>query len=184
MTPDIIETNPELLRLEVLRTYKVRFGQNPDFNCSPFTQDHIIRYRTKVGEYDVTSIHQRVRETVDKSLKEIRQGNVSQVGILTGNPGMGKTHLINSYRESEKQKTLSYVLVCNSNHWKPKEFEECLLDWILASLTEPNPNEPHLLLERIQDIAFEALRQIVNQPGEIDRFRKRSRWNLWTNFDD
>jgi hypothetical protein len=164
----------DLLRLEVLRSYKMRFGRDPDFNISPFSTDAVTRYHTNVSDTDIPTIHRLVRERIETIIKEMHQGQVSQVVILTGNPGMGKTHLINCFRDLKKAEALRYVLVCNSNHWKSPEFEECLLDWILEALVYPCPEEPHLLLERIQDVAFQALQQIVDRPGEIDRYKSRS----------
>ncbi len=164
----------ELLRLETQRAYKMRFGRDPEFNFSPFSADAVTRYDTDVTASDVPMIHRQVRERIEAIINEIHHGQVSQVVILTGNPGMGKTHLINCFRDRKKANALRYVLVCNSNHWKAPEFEECLLDWILEALVYPSLEEPHLLLARIQDIAFQALQQIVDRPGEIERFKSRS----------
>ncbi len=125
-------------------------------------------------DLDVPAIHSKVRERIEAILKEIHHGQVSQLVILTGSPGMGKTHLINCFRSRQRAEDLRYELVCNSNHWKPPEFEACLLQWILDALVYPSPDEPHRLLERIKDIAFQALRQIVDRPGEIEHYKRRS----------
>lgn len=76
---------------------------------------------------------------------------------------------------------MGYVLVCNSNHWEVDEFEACLLNWILNALVHPSPSGPHLLLAKIQDLAFEALGQVLAQPGQIRRFERPRRFlgRIW-----
>jgi hypothetical protein len=166
--------SPELLHLEVIRAFKQRFGKDPRFNVTPFGEDGIVRYHTDVSGYDVPAIHHQVRERIEEIIGGIHQGAASQVVILAGSPGMGKSHLINCFRPRAKQEQLGYVLVCNANQWKSSEFEACLLDWILDALVAPAPDEDNLLLERVKDIAFQALRQILARPGESDRFKSRS----------
>ena len=68
---------------------------------------------------------------------------------------------------------MDYVLAGNANSWKVDEFEECLLDWLLDALTRPDDKGSHLLLERIEDIAFQALRHILATPGQISRVLTR-----------
>jgi hypothetical protein len=162
----------ELARLEILRAYKKHMMRD-GANVSPFTADRIIRYDTDVRAYDVPDIHCKVRDLIRRTLSDIQKGQPSQVVILAGGPGMGKSHLINYFRSLAVADELGYVLVCNSNHWKSGEFEECLLDWILEALVHPSPNEPHLLLEKIQDLAFQALSQLISQPGQLRRFKAK-----------
>jgi hypothetical protein len=165
------EQSAKLTRLEILRAYKERLVRQGDVNVSPFAE-RVIRYDSKVEDYDVPELYQEVRQRVGHAIRGIHQGHPSQVVILAGDPGMGKSHLINHFRAAKQAEDLGYVLVCNSNHWKVNEFEACLLDWILEALVRPSPNGPHLLLEKMQDLAFEALRQILAQPGQIRRFEK------------
>jgi hypothetical protein len=141
----------------------------------------VIRYDSKVTDYDVPDIHREARERIAAILNGIHQGGASQVVILAGDPGMGKSHLINSFRSPKEADALGYVLVGNSNHWEVDQFEARLLNWILEALTRPSPNVPHLLLEKIQDVAFAALHQILSQPGQLRRFeRARGFWGqLW-----
>jgi hypothetical protein len=160
----------ELARLEVLHAYKRRFGGDGRVNRSPFEQGQIVRYLDDVRAQDVPEIHQQVRQRIQDILTEVRRGDGSRVVILTGEPGMGKSHLINFFRPPEQARRGGYVLVGNSNHWKCSEFEACLLDWILEALLRPGPQGPHLLLEKIEDVAFQALAQLLNKPGEIDRY--------------
>jgi hypothetical protein len=162
--------SPELLRLEVLRAYKSRLSRGGDLNLSPFGTDEVVRYHTDVTSLDVPAIHRGVRDRIEAILREVRGGKGSQVAILCGSPGTGKSHLINCFRPRSRGEELGYLLVCNSNHWKSSEFEECLLDWVLDALVYPAPDEPHLLLDKVQEIAFQALQQIVDRPGEVSRY--------------
>src|SRR5947209_8203103 len=104
--------NLELMRLELLRSYKIRFSRNPECNFSPFGSDGVACYHTDVSAFDVPAIHARVRERIAAILKEIQANQVSQVAILTGAPGMGKSHLINFFRQRKQAEELGYVLVC------------------------------------------------------------------------
>ena len=129
----------DLTRLELLRAYKERLVRGGDVNLSPFALDRMIRYDSDVRRYDVPDIHRGVRDRVAKIIHGIHQGHDSQVVILAGDPGMGKSHIINHFRSPELAEELGYVLVCNSNHWKVDEFEACLLNWILDALVRPSP---------------------------------------------
>jgi hypothetical protein len=163
----------DLVRLDILRAYKRHFGRHGDVNMSPFTDGRVVRYHSDVQAVDVPEIHEEVRNALCDIVRGIHQGQPSQVVILAGNPGMGKSHLINHFRNPQCAQELDYILVCNSNHWKVQEFEECLLDWVLEALVRPSPNKPHLLLEKIQDVAFQALAQILAQPGYVRQFRPK-----------
>src|SRR5262249_33472349 len=165
----------ELTRLAILRAFKKHFAGNGTCNRSPFAEDRVVRYHTDVRPLHVPEIHQTVRQAVEENLVRVQRGEPSRVVILAGEPGMGKSHLINYFRSRERADDLGYVLVCNSNHWKVQEFEECLLDWILEALLAPSPHEPHLLLQKVEDISFQALGQILVRPGLVRHFLNRSR---------
>jgi hypothetical protein len=171
----------ELTRLQLLRSYKERLVRHGDVNLSPFSLARVVRYDSDVRRYDVPDIHRDARERIAKIIKAIHQGHDSQVVILAGNPGMGKSHLINHFRSPEVSEDMGYVLVCNSNHWKADEFEACLLNWVLEALVHPSPDKAHLLLAKVQDVAFEALGQVLAQPGRLRRFERPRRLTgrLW-----
>ena len=181
MTTTAPAPSNELTRLETLRAFKERLVQGGDVNLSPFALDRVIRYDSDVGRYDVPDIHRDARERIAKIIKGIHQGHDSQVVILAGDPGMGKSHLINHFRDPQVADELGYVLVGNSNHWEVEEFEDCLLKWVIEALVHPSPNGPHLLLTKIQDLAFEALGQVLAQPGQLRRFERPRRLpgRLW-----
>jgi hypothetical protein len=165
-----LDHRTELTRLEILQAYKQHLARQGDINLSPFAPDRVIRYDCNVEPYDVPDIHRGVRERVAGILRDIHGGKSTQVVILAGGPGMGKSHLINYFRSPKLADKLRYVFICNSNHWKVNEFEPCLLDWILEALVRPSPNEPHLLLAKIEELGFEALRRILSQPRQIKQF--------------
>jgi hypothetical protein len=170
MSADNAAQNGDLTRLEILRAFKRRFAPNDQSNHSPFEMDRVVRYDTKVLAYDVPQIHQETRESIAQRIRDVREKSQSGAIILVGDPGLGKSHILNYFRSPEKADELSYFFVCNSNHWKANEFEECLLDWLIDALVYPSPSEPHALLEKVQDIAFQALAQILDQPGHHRRF--------------
>jgi hypothetical protein len=173
----------ELTRLEILRAFKKHFAGKGDHNISPFAEDRVVRYRTDVSALDVPEIHQDVRQAIEANLGAVQRGETSRVVILAGEPGMGKSHLINYFRDPKKADELGYVLVCNSNHWKVDEFHEFLLDAMLDALCRPSPDGPHLLLDVIHEVAFQALGQILQRPGQLRRFtgsRDRGVWRrVW-----
>src|SRR5258708_6156453 len=143
MSTATTEHTQELERLEILRAFKKhlarRDAQGHEANISPFTEGRVLGYGTAVADCDVPDIHREVRDLIVQTLTGIHQGVPSQVVILAGAPGMGKSHLINHFRSPKLAEELGYVLVCNSNHWKVDEFEECLLNWILDALVRPSP---------------------------------------------
>jgi hypothetical protein len=173
MSTAAVEPTQELTRLEILRAFKMRLGKNPERNISPFAKDRVIRYFTDVQECDVPAIHQEVRELIEQTIQGIHEGLPSQVVILAGAPGMGKSHLLNYFRSPKWADELGYVFVGNSNHWKADEFEERLLDWIIAALIRPSSDSPDLLLKKIQDLAFQALSHLLTQPGQVAHFKAK-----------
>ncbi len=157
-------------RLKILCAYKQHFGGDRTANRSPFSE-RVVRYDTDVAAWDVPEIHSEVRKAIEKILGELHQGQSSRVVIFAGPVGMGKSHILNWFRNPEQQKALDYISVSNpSNFWKVDEFEECLLTWLVAALVQPSLDGPNLLQEKIEDIAFQALEQILDQPGTLRQY--------------
>jgi hypothetical protein len=153
-SPDAFPDKDELTRLELLHAFKKHFGGGPNGNWSPFSEGRVVRYDTDVQPWDVPEIHHQVREAVAEIVRGIHQGNPSQVVILAGPPGMGKSHLINWFRSGQRAEELGYVLVCNANSWKAEEFDYFLLDGLIEALVRPSPAGPHLLLEKSMTLHF------------------------------
>jgi hypothetical protein len=172
-TPPALVERDELTRLELLHALKKHFGDNARANRSPFAESRVVRYDTDVSPWDVPAIHGEARAATTEIIEGIHRGDPSQVVILAGEPGMGKSHLINWFRSPQRERELGYVLVCNANSWKVEEFERYLLDGLIEALVRPSPTGPHLLAEKIHDVAFQALGQLLAQPGLIGQFQPR-----------
>jgi len=170
-------SHDELTRLEILRVFKKRFAGEL-VNDSPFAE-RIVKFADSVEDWDVPEIHHNVRLAIETIIKEIQAGQASKIVILAGDAGMGKSHLLNYFCSPRREQELGYVLIGNSNQWKVEEFEAYLLDSILDALLKPSPQQPHLLLDKIQSIAFEALRQILDRPGQLRRFVGRKDAGFW-----
>src|SRR3954468_4873414 len=104
-----------LPQMEILKAFKEHLTRDPERNISPFSDDRVIRYHTAIQEYDVPDIHREARQRIREAIQGIQKGSPSQVVILVGDPGMGKTHLINYFRLPEPARELNYVLVGNAN---------------------------------------------------------------------
>lgn len=164
------DQNEELQRLEVLQAFKKHFAGKGDANVSPFAEGRVVGYGTDIAPWDVPEVHCEARQEIERTLASIRQRPKSDVIILAGDAGMGKSHLIAHYRNPEIAEKLGYVLVCNSNHWKVNEFEAFILDSMLAAVCKPTANDSHLLLDAVNDIAFQAIGQLLQRPAELRKF--------------
>jgi drug/metabolite transporter superfamily protein YnfA len=158
MTP----TDPDLVQIELLREFKRRMPQkSPAVNISPFD----ARVSTAAGGPDggdVADLHSEVRAHVCDTIVAVREGKKqSQVILLSGAAGVGKTHLLRTFRSAESMAAYGHIFVGGSNHWTIGEFERRVLDWVLEALTAPSPAEPHPLLDRIQAIGFRAVDHLL-----------------------
>src|SRR4051812_21228159 len=123
-TAQPLPRSEELSRLEILRAFKKQFAGDGKVNRSPFGDGQVVRYHEDVLPWDIPEIHHEVRHAIQGTLQGIQAGKPSSVVILAGEPGMGKSHLLNHFRAPKRGDELGYVFVCNSNHWKVDEFEE------------------------------------------------------------
>jgi hypothetical protein len=163
----------EMERLEILRAYKKQFAGDGTANRSPFPE-RVVRYDTNVEGWDIPEIHESVRSAIREVIRELHQGQSSRVAVFAGQVGIGKSHLLNHFRSPARQEELGYVFVSNrSNYWKIDEFEECLLTWVVAALTQPSIQGPNLLLGKVEDVAFQALEQVLDQPGKLGAYLRR-----------
>jgi hypothetical protein len=166
--------DPVLARLQALYNLKELLDREGPVNVTPFTEDRVVCYETDISGFDVPAIHQTQRDLLHKALAEVHEQQTARVVLLSGNPGMGKSHLIRYFAQPELAATHRYIFVRPGNDWRIAEFEECLLDSLLAALVHPSPAGPNLLMERIEDIAFTALGHLLEQPGGLAEFRPRS----------
>jgi hypothetical protein len=158
MTP----ADPDLVQMELLREFKRRMPQTaPAVNISPFD----ARVSTAAGGPDggdVADLHAEVRAYITDAITTVRDGKKqSQVILLSGGAGTGKTHLLRTFQTPEAMAACGHIFVGGSNHWTIGEFERRLLDWVMTAFTAPSPAEPHPLLERIQTIGFRAVDHLL-----------------------
>ncbi|QDU23767.1 AAA family ATPase [Urbifossiella limnaea] len=158
-------TDPGLARLEVLREFKRRMPRaDPDANVSPFDQ----RVSTAAGGApgaDVAGMHAEARAHVRDTITAVRAGRKqSQVVLLSGAAGVGKTHLLRTFQAAAAADELGHVFVGGSNHWSIDEFQARLLDWVIEAVTAPGPNDDHLLLQRVRAIGFRAVEHLLSNP--------------------
>lgn len=161
MTP----TDPGLARMELLREFKRRMPKDdPAANVSPFD----ARVSTAAGGPDggdAADLHAEVRAHIRDAVTAVREGKKqSQVILLSGAAGVGKTHLLRTFRTPKAMAEVGHIFVGGSNHWTIGEFEGRLLDWVVEALTAPGPNDPHPLLDRIRAIGFRAVDHLLTNP--------------------
>ncbi len=174
------DSDPELNRLEVLMQFKTRMpSKELGLNISPF-DDQVTTAAGDVTAYDLRGIHPEVRQYIETTLADVRHGRKkSQVILLSGDAGSGKTHLLRTFQSPLRAEEVGYIYVGGSNQWKIGEFEARLLDWMIEALTAPSPNAEHPLLERIRVIGFRALEQLLANPVSWKQCLARPERNLF-----
>jgi hypothetical protein len=172
--PATAASDPDLARLQVLYGFKELLDRDGPINVTPFTEDRIVCYGTEVSKFDVPAIHKPQRDLIRKALAEVHERQTAQVILLSGSPGMGKSHLIRHFASPELVAADRFVFVRPGNDWRVSEFQTCLLDSILAALVQPSPMGPNLLIDRIEAIAFTAVGHLLQQPDSLMGFRPRA----------
>jgi len=174
-------SNPawSLEELDVLRSFKLKMPK-PDStgNISPFDVRVATVTGSLVDDGDVAELHEEVRRRIRETIETVRGNSKSQVLLLAGDPGTGKTHTLNKFRPQEIQDEIGYIFVGGSNHWRIEEFQSQLLDWVIQALTAPSPTEKHPLLERIQAIGFRAVDHLLMDPVAWRPLLKQRSWTI------
>lgn len=165
-------TSPELRRLGLLREFKLRVIRKGAENLSPFT-DRIATSHADRSRIDVDALHREVRDNIAQQIAAVRNHQRSQVVLLSGEAGTGKSHILRYFAQPAVAEEHGYIFVGGSNDWKVSEFQPCLLDWMIASLTSPSPSEEHLLLQRIRAIGFRAVGQLLENRTALKRCTAR-----------
>ena len=126
-----------LARLELLRAFKRKMPRaDPAANVGPFEARVCTAAASGPGAEDLADIHAGVRAHVRDAIADVRDGRrQSQVVLLSGAAGVGKTHLLRSFATPEAVGELGHVFVGGSNHWTVGEFQAQLLDWVVEALT-------------------------------------------------
>ncbi|MEZ6142161.1 MAG: ATP-binding protein [Zavarzinella sp.] len=160
--------NTPLKELELLKVFKELCVETGKLgNSSPFEAKVATHHQvTNQASFDIADLQMEIRRRLNETIEDVRSGRKgSQVILISGGPGTGKTHLLNTYRNPELQQNLGYIFMGGSNHWKISEFEGRLLDWVIEALTAPAPTEDHPLLQRIRTIGFRAIEILLETPG-------------------
>lgn len=169
-----------LQQWDLLREFKLRMLRPGGENLSPFSE-RVATYREDTTRVDVGDIHASVRQSILDQIHAVQQQRRSQIVLLAGRAGAGKTHLLRYFARPEIAEENQYVFVSGSNDWTINEFLPCVLDWMITALTRPAPTEDHLLLERVRAIGFRALDQLLTNKRALHRCcakRHRFRWLL------
>jgi hypothetical protein len=173
------QTSPELQRLQVLQAFKRRMPRADDAeNVSPF-DDRVSTAHGTAAAGDLPEIHAEVRRRIRHTIEAVRDGErKSQVVLLAGDAGAGKTHLLRTFQSPALAEEVGYVYVGGSNHWHVGEFQARLLDWMIEALTAESPAQAHLLLSRVRAIGFRAVDHLLANPVAWRQClaRPRGRW--------
>ena len=158
-------TPAELDRLSVLRDFKAKMPRaDLEANVTPF-QDRVSTAAGGPSSGDLPDIHAAVRDHIRTTIEGVRDGRTrSQVVLVSGPAGVGKTHLLRSFASPEAVELSGHVFVGGSNSWSIREFQSQLLDWVIEALTAPSPSGEHALLDRIRAIGFRAAEHLLANP--------------------
>ncbi|MDB5308405.1 MAG: hypothetical protein JWO38_2607 [Gemmataceae bacterium] len=174
--PDVL--SPELRRLSLLRAFKLRTLRPGGENHSPFT-DRVATAHGDISRSDLSGLHAEVRDHIAQLVHAVRDHQRSQVVLLAGEAGAGKSHILLHFARAEMAAEHGYVFVGGANHWSVDEFQPCLLDWMIQALTAPAPSaDGHLLLDRVRAIGFRAVGQLLENRTALKRCTARRRRGL------
>src|ERR1700722_2985456 len=162
-------TTPELRRLALLRAFKLQMLRPGGENLSPFA-DRIVTAHTNLNNVDLSGLQSEIRDHITHQIRAVQTEQRSQVILLSGEAGTGKSHILRYFAQPIVAAEYGYVFVGGSNDWTVDEFQPCLLDWLIQALTSPSPSSnSHPLLDRIQAIGFRALGQLLENRTALKR---------------
>lgn len=170
--------SPELRRLTLLRQFKLRMLRPGGDNHTPFT-DRVVTWHAGRGRVEIDGLHRDVRENIELQLAAVHAHRRSQVVLLSGAAGAGKSHILRYFAQPEVGEAHGFVYVGGSNDWRVDEFQPCLLDRIVTALTAPSPSEEHPLLERIRAVGFRAVGQLLENRTTLKRCTAKGRRRLF-----
>jgi hypothetical protein len=177
MTPSPTEAPATLRRLTLLREFKLRMLRSGGENHSPFA-DRIATSHGDSNRVDLNGLHRDVRDNIARQIEAVRTHQRSQVILLSGDAGTGKSHILRHFAQPTVAEEFGYIYVGGSNDWDVNEFQPCLLDWMITALTSPSPSADHPLLERIRAIGYRALGQLLENRTALKRCsaKRRGGW--------
>jgi hypothetical protein len=171
--------SPELRRVSLLRAFKIRMLRPGGENHSPFA-DRVARVDADISRYDLAGLHAEVRDHITHLIRAVHDHQRSQVVLLSGEAGAGKSHILRHFAAPALAEEHGYVYVGGANHWSVDEFQPCLLDWMISALTGPSPSsDGHPLLTRVRAIGFRAVEQLLENRTALRRCTAKRRRGLF-----
>jgi hypothetical protein len=168
---------PEVRRLALLREFKLRMLRPGGANLSPFA-DRVVTADDDIARTDLPTLHGEVRDHIAHQIAAVHARGRSQVVLLSGEAGAGKSHILRHFARPKEANEHGYMFVGGSNDWRVDEFQPCLLDWMIRALTEPSPSTDHPLLERVRAIGFRAVGQLLENRTSLKRCLAKRRRGL------
>lgn len=159
----------EKLRLEILKGFKQRMPKSEgQGNTSPFDFDQGVATSAEfVRRCDLPDVHGNVRGRIRDAIIAARDPDrqSQKIILLAGDSGSGKTHLLQTFNDSESARHHQYVFVGVSNLEGIGQFLPALRDRVLESVIAPSPAQEHLLVERIRAIGYCAVGHLLRGPA-------------------
>lgn len=182
----------ELLKLQVLEVYKRKLAGEwvedaatgelvQQLGNTPFDGLAVVRYESDVAPIDVPGIHEMPREQIKEALRRVQSDGKSEVLLIYGAPGVGKSHLI-AWFDQPEGRPKDVIVLRRPNTWSFEHFDSTLVDWLLETLLEPQDgNQRSLLEEKLRFFGYSlmqrldgerTLEQIVSSRTLPDRARE------------
>lgn len=179
---------PEEMFLKTVRVCKEKISADAGegLDDSPFAHSVALGH-DEVGDVDVEGLQRDPRAALDERLKMVRKDGRSQLALVYGPAGMGKTHLLRVYDDPRRMKQQGYVFLHRDNLWQLNEFAESLLNTLLDALYKDVDEQGNdLLLRKVQSIAFRVLDECSTDKLSMLRAAKLSNesgmgtwWRWW-----
>src|SRR6478735_1572069 len=110
MTPAPTTTTPELLRFSLLREFKLRMLRPGGENLSPFA-DRVVTAHSDVCRSDLCGLHGEVRDHITQQVAAVHAHQRSQVVLLSGEAGAGKSHILRWFARPAVAEEHGYLFV-------------------------------------------------------------------------
>jgi hypothetical protein len=160
---------PELRRMSLLRGFKIRTLRPGGEYLSPFT-DRVATGYDDISRIDLTGLQGEVRNEIANQIAAVRTQQRSQVVLLSGEAGTGKSHILRYFAQPNVADEHGYFFIGGSNDWKVGEFKACLLDWMITALAaRRHGTDSDPLLDRVRAIGFSVVGQLLKNRTPLRR---------------